>query len=89
MYQVDRYIQIRKAVMKEGISKREAARCFGVSRQFVDKALICPVPQPYRRQQTKASKLDPHKEFIDAILLEDKGSHKKQKHTAKRIHERL
>jgi transposase len=89
MYQVDSYIKIRKAVMKEGISKREASRRFGVSRQFVDKALISPVPQPYQRLQTKPSKLDPYKVFIDDILLEDKGVHKKQRHTAKRIHERL
>ncbi len=89
MYQVDRYVEIRQAVIKEGISKREASRCFGVSRQFVDKAMECPVPKPYVRSKVKPSKLDPHKGFIDSILESDKGVHKKQRHTAKRIHERL
>ena len=89
MYQVDKYVKIRQAVMKEGISQREASRRFGVSRQFVSKALECPVPKPYDRLKVKPSKLDPHKGFIDSILESDKGVHKKQRHTAKRIHERL
>lgn len=88
MYQVDSYMKIRKAVMKEGISKRAAARRFGVSRQFVDKALTCSLPKPYQRK-AKPSKLDPYKGFIDSILEEDKIVHRKQRHTAKRIHERL
>ena len=59
MYQVDRYVEIRQAVMKEGISQRKASRRFGVSRQFVTKALACPVPPPYKRSKEKSSKLDP------------------------------
>ena len=55
----------------------------------VDKAIGCPIPKPYSRQKKLASKLDPFKNFIDAILEEDKDSHKKQKHTVKRIFERL
>jgi transposase len=89
VYQVDTYVKIRKAVMKDGISKREASRRFGVSRQFVDKALASPAPKPYSLVNPRPSKLDPHKDFIDSILEEDKGVHKKQRHTAKRIHERL
>ncbi len=89
MYQVDSYVKIRKAVMKDGVSKRAASRVFGVSRQFVNTALECPVPKPYKREKVKPSKLDPYKEFIDSILESDKSVHKKQRHTAKRIHERL
>jgi transposase len=89
MYQVEKYTEIRIAVMKDGMSIRKASRHFGVSRQFIDKAIGCPIPKPYSRQKKTVSKLDPFKDFIDAILEEDKYSHKKQKHTAKRIFERL
>ena len=89
MYQVDNYVKIRQAVMRDGISKRQASRHFGVSRQFVDKALKSPVPKPYSREKGRPSKLDPHKDFIDIIIEADKGVHKKQRHTAKRIFDRL
>jgi len=44
MYQVDRSVDTRQVVMKEGISQRKASRRFGFSRQFVTKALACPAP---------------------------------------------
>jgi transposase len=86
---VDKYIKIRKAVMKDGMSKREAARIFGVSRPFVETALQHSVPQGYHRKVIPPSKLDPFKGIIDQIIIDDKKVHKKQKHTAIRIFERL
>ena len=89
MHKVDKYIKIRKAVMKDGMSKREAARIFGVSRPFVETALQYSVPQGYRRKAASPSKLDPFKGMIDQIIKDDKKVHKKQRHTAVRIFERL
>lgn len=40
-------------------------------------------------RKPKDSKLDPFKEVIDSWLLEDKNNRRKQRHTAKRIHDRL
>jgi transposase len=48
------------------------------------------VPPGYRRQQpAKKPKLDPWVGVIDAILKEDRERPRKQRHTAKRIHQRL
>ena len=47
-------------------------------------------PPGYRRRQPpKRPKLDPFTDIIDRILEEDRTVHRKQRHTAKRIFERL
>ena len=48
------------------------------------------VPPGYQRDRPPSRpKLDPYKGVIDQILEEDQGVPKKQRHTAKRIYERL
>jgi transposase len=70
--------------------KREAARIFGVDRKTVDKMLALSVPPGYRRSRPPARpKLDAFTGIIDAILEADRQVHRKQRHTVKRIHERL
>ena len=50
MYSVDVYLRVRRAVMVEGMSVREAARTFGLHRDTVRKMLEYSVPPGYRRQ---------------------------------------
>ena len=50
MYQVDVYLRVRKAVMVEGISIREASRVFGLHRDTVRKMTAYSIPPGYRRQ---------------------------------------
>jgi transposase len=72
------------------MSGREAARQFGIDRKTVSKILKHSVPPGYRRAgQPVRPKLDPFVAVIDQILEEDKGRLKKQRHTCKRIFERL
>ena len=90
MYQVDIYRRVRLACHHDGLSKREAARRFGIDRKTVDKMLQHSVPPGYRRSKPiKRPKLGPYISLIDAILEEDKTRPRKQRHTAKRIYERL
>ena len=90
MYDVDLYRRVRLACHHEGLSKREAARRFGISRKTVDKMLEHSVPPGYRRSKpVRRPKLDPYTAIIDAILEEDKTRPRKQRHTAKRIFDRL
>src|SRR5437868_8159072 len=90
MFTVDLYARIRRAVMVEGLSRREAAKWFGVHRNTVTKMLSFSVPPGYRRRERPASKkLGPYIAWIDAILEGDSQVHKKQRHTAYRIFERL
>ena len=63
---------------------------FGIDRRTVDKMLRFSVPPGYRRSgPPKRPKLDPYIGIIDAILEADKSVPKKQKHTSKRVFERL
>ena len=90
MYKVEMYARVRRACMVEGMSIREAAREFGLHRDTVRKMLKYSVPPGYRRHRPpRRPKLEPYTGVIDRILEEDKGVPKKQRHTAKRIHERL
>ena len=72
------------------MSTREAARVFGLHRDAVSKMLRYSAPPGYRRQSPpRRPKLDPYRGVIDRILEEDRRLPKKQRHTAKRIYERL
>ena len=90
MHSVELYARVRRACFVDRMSKREAARVFGVDRKTVDKMLAHSVPPGYRRCRPPGRpKLDPFTGIIDRILEEDRQVHRKQRHTVKRIHERL
>ena len=90
MYSVDVYLRVRRAVMVEGVSIREASRLFDLHRDTVRKMLAYSVPPGYRRQTPpRKPKLEPFTGVIDHILEGDHQAPKKQRHTAKRIFERL
>ena len=87
---VEHYRQVRRAVYVEGLSRREAARRFGIEPRTVAKMLAFSVPPGYRRSGPPARpKLDQFVGIIDRILEEDKARPAKQQHTSKRIFERL
>ena len=72
------------------MSERAAARYVGISRDSVKKIMSFSVPPGYRRTAPiKRPKLDGFTEIIDGWLLEDQGRNRKQRHTAKRVLERL
>jgi transposase len=90
MYKVDLYARVRYACHVEGKSIREAARVFGLHRSTVRKMLRYSAPPGYQRSQPRSRpKLDPFTGIIDEILEADRAGPKKQRHTAKRIFERL
>ena len=87
---VELYARVRYAVRIEGISRREAARRFGIDPRTVAKMLSFSVPPGYRRSRPPVRpKLDPFVGVIEGILEEDQGRPAKQRHTSKRIFERL
>ena len=84
------YGRVRRAVLVEGQSRRSVAREFGISRKTIQKMLTYSVLPGYQRQlPIRRPKLGPWLGVIDAILKEDKTRPVKQRHTAKRIFERL
>jgi transposase len=90
MFRVEIYGRVRRAVLVEGRSQREVAREFGISRKTIQKMLRYAVPPGYQRQQpVQRPKLGPWVGMIDAMQEEDQRRPAKQRHTAKRIFERL
>jgi transposase len=90
MYAVEVYAAVRRFVFIEGNSRREAARVFGLNRETVAKMCRFSLPPGYTRTKPVAKpKLGPLLPVIDAILEADRTAPVKQRHTARRIFERL
>src|ERR1035437_3001191 len=90
MYAVEIYGRVRRAVLVEGRSQRSVAREFGLARVTVRKMLGYSILPGYRRKEpAKRPKLGPWVGVIDAILEDDQSKPVKQRHTDKRIFERL
>lgn len=87
---MDLYLKVRQAHFQDGLSGRQIARDFGISRDSVAKMLAYSEPAGYRRTAPiRRPKLDAFIGQIDRWLSEDKARPRKQRHTAKRIFERL
>jgi len=90
MKNVEIYGQVRYAVQIEGLSKRAAARRFGIDPRTVSKMMTFSVPPGYVRSKPPVRpKLDAFIAIIDKILADDKSQPRKQHHTSKKIFERL
>src|SRR5258706_14141521 len=87
---VELYAQVRYAVQIEGVSRREAARRYGIDPRTVAKMLAFSVPPGYRRSRPPARpKLGPFTGIIARILTAASGRPRKPRHTSKRIFARL
>ena len=90
MYSVELYGRVRRAVFVEGISRREAARRFGLARETVREMLSYAVPPGYRREKPiRRPKLDSSTGVIDQIILSDEALPENQRHMTQRMFERL
>jgi transposase len=90
MYAVDVYAAVRQFVFVEGRSRREAASVFGLSRDTILKMCRFSAPPGYvRTKPAEKPKLGAFLPVIDAILAADVTAPPKQRHTAKRVFERL
>jgi transposase len=90
MHTVELYAQVRRLVMVDGHSQRAVARDFGLSRPMVRKMLQHAMPPGYRRTRTpRRPKIEPFLGLIEATLESDKSVHRKQRHTAQKLFDRL
>jgi transposase len=81
--------QIRVAREREGLSIHELARRFGVHRRSVREALASAVPAARKVPARPAPVLGPWKAAIDGWLEADRSAPRKQRHTARRVWQRL
>ncbi len=84
----------RKMVLEEGYTILETAQILELNRKTVAKycdmdMFVPKSAQAPKGKQSRASKLDQYKEFIDEVLETDSDAPKKQRHTATRIANRL
>lgn len=90
MARVELFERIRRDREFEGLSVRALARRHGVHRRAVRQALGSALPPVRKRPDGRpAPALGSYRELIDEWLLADRGAPRKQRHTAKRIHDRL
>ena len=80
---------VRHALFVEQISKRAACKRFGLNFRTIQKIAQHSVPAGYVRASSGQTKIAPFLSFIEAYLAEDKTLPSKQRHTRKRIYERL
>ena len=87
---MEQFEQIRRDHAREELSIRELAKRHGVHRRAVRQALESAIPPAKRAPEVRpAPKLGPYRQVIDEILLADREAPRKQRHTARRIWQRL
>jgi transposase len=87
---MDQWADIRRRVLVDGESKRSVQRRYKLHWKTLQKILDQPEPPGYRTSKPRAkTKLGPFLPVIEQILQQDRHAPPKQRHTAKRIFERL
>jgi transposase len=82
--------EVRHRVLAKKLSRRRACKEYGLGWHTLKKILAHDEPPGYRQSQPRAKrKLAPFLPIIEQILKDDRQAPKKQRHTAKRIFERL
>ncbi len=86
---MEQWCEIRQRVLRDGESIRQIQRETGLHFDTIKKILAHPTPPAFRTPVRVKPKLGPYLERIAAILDSDRELPRKQRHTAKRIFERL
>jgi len=87
---METWAEIRRRVLVEKVSRRQILRETGMHWRTLRKILHHSEPPGYRQSAPRArKKLGAYEGRIEQILKEDQGMPRKQRHTAKRIWERL
>jgi len=86
---VELFERIRRDHREGGLSVRALARRHRVHRRAVRQALTSAIPPPRRSPTRPAPLLGPHRATIRAWLVGDLSAPRKQRHTARRVWQRL
>jgi hypothetical protein len=86
---VELFERIRRDARDEGLSIRTLAVRHHVHRRLVRQALADASPPPRRRARRAAPALGPHVATVRRWLTEDLEAPRKQRHTARRVWQRL
>ena len=87
---MDKWTNIRRDILAGGMSRRDACKKYNLNFRTIRKILEHQEPPGYRRKATRVKpKIGKFIPIIHEILEADKKVHPKQRHTGKRIFERL
>lgn len=87
---MEKWAEIRRDVLVGGKSKRQVQRETGLAWKTLEKVLTHSEPPGYRRTEPyEKPKIGPYLERIASIIEADRDVPRKQRHTAKRIYERI
>ena len=86
---VEQFERIRRDSRGEGLSVRKLAKRHAVHRRTVRQALANAVPPPRKTPAREAPVLGRHVDLVRRWLVEDLEAPRKQRHTARRIWQRL
>jgi transposase len=87
---MEQWTEIRRRVLVEGMSKRQACKQFAINWKTLRKILTHEEPPGYRRvKPPRRPTIEPVLPIIRQILDDDTKAPRKQRHTAKRIWQRL
>jgi transposase len=86
---VDLFARIRDDHRRLGLGVRALSRKYDVHRRTVREALESPVPAPRKMPERESPVLDAVAELIDVMLREDLDAPRKQRHTSRRMWQRL
>lgn len=86
---VELFAVIRRDARVEDLSIRELSERHRVHRRTVRQALASALPPPRKTPVRVSRKLEPFKPVIDGWLRDDLDARKKQRHTARRVWDRL
>jgi transposase len=87
---MEKWVEIRRKVLANEASKRAICREYKLHWDTLQRILTYPEPPVYEQKQPrKKPKLGDFVPLIHEILQSDQKVHRKQRHTAKRIFERL
>jgi len=89
MSRVELYERIRKDNRDDGLSIRALADRYHVHRRTVREALASATPTGRKVPEREAVVLGPWMELIRSWLVADRSVARKQRHTARRVHQRL
>ncbi len=87
---MDQWTQIRHDILVDGMSRREASQKHDLNFRTIQKILKAPEPPLRPKEYERAKpKIGPFVSVIHEILEADKKVHAKQRHTGRRLFERL
>ena len=88
--EMKQWTRVRKKILNEERSKRSVMKEESLHYETLERMLAHPQPPGYKVREVKTErKIDPHLDWMEEVIRLDKDVHKKQRHTATRIFERL